>query len=294
MPIRLKNSQVSLTLDLPTENYVDTRFDWTGKISEVRFQDLQITSLEKAETTDKPSIGRGFYNEFGIDAPVGYDEVAKGDWFPKIGIGLLKKEDGPYDFFRKYELRPADFTVVEEKDVILVECRQEPHNGYSYRLQKRIQLLESGFEIHYRLKNDGEKAISTNEYCHNFLGFGGDPMGPGYTLTFPFALNSENFAQTVNPEGRIEIGEREIRFNGRPSQQFFFSDLSGGQKVEAQWTLENRVHGIGISETLNVRTDSINLWGWGHVVSPELFFPIDLAAGDTREWTRSYELFKLV
>lgn len=41
---------------------------------------------------------KGFYNEFGIDTPIAYEETKEGGYFHKIGIGLLKKEEEQYWF----------------------------------------------------------------------------------------------------------------------------------------------------------------------------------------------------
>jgi len=44
--------------------------------------------------------------------------------------------------------------------------------------------------------------------------------------------------------------------------------------VAAFWELINTKNKIGISETGSFNTTRVNLWGWKHVISPELFYDI--------------------
>lgn len=63
--------------------------------------------------------------------------------------------------------------------------------------------------------------------------------------------------------------------------------------VNATWTLENTKSKIGISETGNFITNSINLWGWRHVICPELFIPIRLQVGKSMKWSRAFHFYEL-
>jgi hypothetical protein len=164
-------------------------------------------------------------------------------------------------------------------------------NGYAYFLRKAIELEESGFTIRYHLENTGAKAIVSSEYVHNFMAFNNDPIGKDYILRFPFRLRPERFTETVNPEGKAGIGQNEVRFSGTPEQPFFFSNLTGGEEADAEWELVNLRHGVGIRETGRFRTSKVNLWGWKHVISPELFFHFSIGPGQSVEWSRAYRVY---
>ncbi len=289
----LKNTNLEIHIDLPLENYQLSRFDWTGKITAVKYKGVYVSGYEKMDAEDPINYGKGFYNEFGIDAPIDFDEVKEGDYFHKIGIGLLKKEGDAYLFSNAYEIQPAEFKITEEPNKIIIECASQNKNGYSYVLKKEIVLLESGFRINYSFHNTGEKTISTNEYTHNFLAIDKDLMGSNYILKFPFLVKPELFGATVNTEGKVEIGQKEFTFNGTPNEQFFFSHLSGREKVEAYWELINTKSKIGISEKGSFETTKVNLWGWKHVVSPELFFDLIADPSQTVEWSRTYHIFEI-
>lgn len=83
----LKNKNLEIQIDLPLENYNFSRFDWTGKIVAVKFQNILVSSIEKTDGDNEHLLGRGFYNEFGFNSPLGFEETPIGGWFHKIGVG---------------------------------------------------------------------------------------------------------------------------------------------------------------------------------------------------------------
>jgi len=289
----LKNNHLELHIDAPTENYSCTRFDWTGKISQLKFQNIPLTTIENTDLINTACFGKGFYNEFGIETPLGFHETAIGGWFHKIGIGLLKKENEQYLFHKKYAVKPAKFSVSTEANAVIIHCTSEAFNGYSYKLTKEIKLYSSSFTVKYTLHNTGEKEIVTDEYVHNFMATDNALKGKEYALEFPFKLEPQLFDETVNTEQKVTIGSNRITFKETPKEQFFFSNLSGGKLENAAWTLLNSNTKIGIQETGNFQTNKMNVWGWGHVISPELFFKINIKAGKALEWTRTFEVFKI-
>lgn len=289
----LKNSILEIHIDLPEEGYNFSRFDWTGKITQLMFQNIPLSIAERTDMKNDAEFGKGFYNEFGIDSALGFEETSIGDWFHKIGVGLLKKEDNEYVFTKKYEIQPAQFKITTLPNTIMITCISATVNGYAYVLKKEISLHNSGFAISYSLENTGEKDISTDEYVHNFLGIDQESMGRDYVLKFPFQLHPERFGETVNNEQYVVFGSNDIGFKGSPNEQFFFSNLTGGEEVEASWELLHHTHKIGISETTSFKTIKVNLWGWKHVISPELFFHICIRPGESTEWSRIYKVFRL-
>jgi hypothetical protein len=175
---------------------------------------------------------------------------------------------------------------------MIITCTSPSFNGYAYVLKKEIRLAESGFIIKYYLKNTGEKTIHTDEYNHNFMLVNNAFIGSDYVLKFPFHLKPEQFVETVNPEGKVEIGNKGITFNGRPNEAFFFSNLSGTANIDAGWELLNTKNKIAITETGSFKTAKVNVWGCKHVISPELFFAITVEPGEEIEWSRTYQVFE--
>ena len=112
-------------------------------------------------------------------------------------------------------------------------------------------------------------------------------------LKFPFKLKPALFNKTVNPEQKVDIGHNKIRFSSSPNEQFFFSNISGNENNNAAWELINSKNGIGISEIGSFQTNKVNLWGWKHVISPELFFNIFIKPNQSIDWTRTYTIFNV-
>lgn len=290
----LKNQNFEIHIDLPKENYNFSRFDWTGKIVKVIFKNVHLTGVERIDCENEDYYGKGLFNEFGIDSPLGFDETEINGWFHKIGVGLLKKDDNQYLFNKKYTIKPARFNVITGLNTILISCHSEVMNGYSYVLRKEIELHESSFTIHYYLENTGDKDIITQEYVHNFISINKDAIGSNYLLKFQFLLKPGLFGEVVNPEQKIALEQKEVIFNGTPTEQFFFSKLTGNEYVAAKWELIHQKSKIVFSETGSFKTNKVNLWGWKHVISPELFYDIYIKPGQATRWSRTFNAHKIV
>ena len=186
-----------------------------------------------------------------------------------------------------------NFDITYKNQKIIIICKSELVNGYSYILKKEISISENSFTINYFLHNTGEKKIITDEYVHNFMAINNALIGEDYKLNFPFPINSSLFDETVNSENKVEIGLDNVTFNKTPEKQFFFSNLTGGKELQAEWILTNLKANVGIKEFGSFKTDKINLWGWKHVISPELFFKISVDPKETVEWSRKFDVFKI-
>lgn len=291
--IVLKNDRLELHIDLPGSGYHFSRFDHTGKITLLRYKNMLLTGSESPDQPDSDTMGKGFYNEFGIFEAIGFDSIREGDWFPKIGVGLLQKNSPNYRFNEAYIIQPADFTVIPGEDHLILSCSSRSVSGYAYHLEKEIRLQENGFIIRYRLHNTGTKIIQTQEYTHNFISLNSRFTGPDYRLILPMIAATLSPGNQVNPEGLVHIGTKDITFSGKPEQQFYFGDITAGTEVPAGWELQNTADGIGIRENGNFMTRLINLWGSGHVISPEVFIDLSLKPGESKEWSRIYTVFEL-
>lgn len=289
----LKNKNLELHIDDPNENYNFSRFDWTGKITQLKYKDIPFCTIERTDDVNQNLIGKGFYNEFGAKKVIGYEEIEIGDWFHKIGVGKLKKKYPKYKFDQTLELVPAEFNLKSEDNSISINCVSENIHGYAYVLKKKISLLENGFSIEYFLENTGQKDIVTDEYTHNFLAINKEEIGTNYILKFPFELHQEVFAKIVNIENKVQLIENEVRFSDSPKDQFFFRNLTGNENWASSWELINLKQKLGIKETTSFHGTKADLWGWKHVISPEIFYNISLKPNETTKWLRTYEVFEL-
>jgi hypothetical protein len=295
MSIVLKNSKLRIDIDKPGQNYRASRFDWTGKITQVTLDNKYTFCTEETLEQELLNIrGRGLYNEFGINGALGYEECRPGKSFTKIGIGLLKKENElPYDFFKDYKVTPFKTLYKSDSQYAIFVTYPTPCNGYAVELTKNISLNNSSFTVFYNLKNTGEKPVKTNEYCHNFLAVNRRVIDMEYKLHFPFNVEREKIKEFVDPDEVLQISHNDISWKATYKNQFFLGSLEGGKKVKASWALENSVLKVGIRESGNFVPEKINLWGNTHVVSPEIFIKIDLTPGKSMSWVREYEVYKL-
>ncbi len=289
----LRNKNLEVKIDHPLENYRSSRFDWTGKVSEIRYRGKTMTITEKPDGENENIFGKGLFNEFSMDTALGFDDAEIGEWFHKIGIGLLRKDGPDYEFFKEYEIKPAHFDVFVEVDRVKIECISAVVNDYAYILRKEFILRDNRLDIKYSLENSGKKDFEVEEYVHNFMAFSNERVDSDYTLKLPFKITRNEDAETLNPDTVLDFVDREVTFNGETENQFFASYLNGLEKVESKWELIHSDQNIGVSETASFPTNKVNLWGWKHVISPELFHEFQLKPGETEEWIRTYHFFEL-
>jgi hypothetical protein len=275
--------------------YRGSRFDWTGQIAQIVLDGKHtFCTGETGNDADQAFFGRGLYNEFGIDMPFGYDDCPVQGQFHKPGVGLLRKENNdPYDFFHAYAVQPADVEVGISPRSAQFITRGKNVRGYAYQLEKQIILEENGFTIAYKLINTGELPIVTSEYVHNFLSLNRKLIDDAYSLVFSFDIHPDIFSESVNPENKVLFKNRSLHWRSNPSQAFFFSHVNPPHLPGAWWELRHTHEKIAIRETSDFPVYKVNIWGTGHVVSPEVFFFIDLQPGSACTWQRQYELFTI-
>lgn len=274
------NERLRVVLEPPGAVYTGSRFDWTTQVVQVTLDGVSFLTKEK--TTAEPNQGWGLAGEFGIATPVGFDDCPVGELFPKVGVGLLRRpDDAEYQFHRGYEVTPARFTVRPEGAGVLVTATQDAHRGYGWRLKRHWQVSGTTLRLESTLANTGSRALVTEEYLHNFVGFDG-PVGPSWSLELssPLADHPDSW---VNPENLMERTPGGLGWKGRPTQEFF---LAQGAPAPSSWTL---VHPTGrITETVDRPVARFHLWGKGHVVSPELYLAVNAAPGAVLSWTRTW------
>ncbi len=290
--MKLENETIRLDIEEPGEGYVGSRFDWTGKITQITFRGRHTFCTE--ETTDPADIhrgGRGLFNEFGIDAPLGYEGCPVGDVFLKPGVGLLTRvSEEPYGFQQAYPVTPGTTHWELGDRSVSFEFRGATTRGHDVVLVKEIALDESGFSIDYALTNRGDSLVRTNEYVHNFLAIDHEPLGPGYRLTCTFSLPTTGFSESLNPGGVVGLRDDHVSWSQAPASPFYFGGLQPGTGERVGWRLEHTERRLAIEESVGFAVHRFALWGAGHVVSPELFKRIEIPAGRTGRWSRSYQV----
>ncbi len=284
--IEIKSTRLAVSLSNPGVVYAGSRFDWTGFITQITLDEKHRFCVDESLIEGCGTGGRGLCNEFGIHEPIGYGEARVGEYFPKLGVGLLKKEnDKPYDFFKPYAITPYEMDVKSDESRVSFVVRPRPCRGYGVRLQKDIEVKNNGMEIRYTLENTGEKPIDTTEYVHNFVSIDGADIGPHNRLTFSFDLKGGDVPDVFRVMGNS------IEWKQIPDKEFYWRPQGFEGQSLCWWKLENMITGVGLRECCDFPVLKTAIWGKTHVVSPEVFIRLALSPGEAKTWTRSYEFF---
>ncbi len=290
MAIVLENNVLSVTVEEPGLVYKGARFDHTGNITRIVWENkFSFCSQETTRDFDPSKHGQGLYNEFGINRPVGYDDCPVGERFPKPGVGLLTRHSPyPYNFFRAYEVEPFDVLTEHNENaatftVLPLTCR-----GYSMKLVKKISISGPSLVLDYVLENTGSRQIFTNEYVHNFIAVNHSEIGPAYSLTVPGNIPAPGLmVEAVNPENTVLLNSNSLEFRSGPAKDFFFSPFTTFQS-HGEWTISHKTLHAAMKEETDFIPEMMNVWGTKHVISPELFVTINLAPGQTKRWRRVF------
>ena len=207
--------------------------------------------------------------------------------FPKLGIGLLRRiDEKAYDFSRAYELVQAFPTRVETSNqAIMITVEPLDCRGYAARLHKKILVDSNRLIITYHLENTGQKAIHTHEYVHNFVGIDRQPLGPAYHLRFPYPVLIESKA-AVGLDDLVVQGN-DIQF-ALPRNGLYLRPQGFSYSTQPQWEMLLDETGVKMQEIDDFDPMRVAIWGTWHVLSAEIFNPIDLEPGEAQEWNRQF------
>ncbi len=284
-----RSQRLEVEISTPGAAYHGTRFDWSGFITQVTLDGTHTFCVPESYQPGEGTGGIGLCNEFGIDRAIGYDEVKAGELFPKLGIGLLRRQDqSAYDFFYPYKIGQL-FPMGVESGPDWVRFTVEPLEcrGYAARLVKTVRLQGNQLEIAYQLANVGQKPLLTNEYVHNFNGIDRQLLGPDYRLRFPYRVEIEQ--ETARGMEVVDLQGQEVRIRQTPTQAFYFRPQGFSQSAAPQWELKLQTSGVGLCETDDFAPVRVGIWGTAHVISAEIFVEVSVQPGQVQEWVRRYE-----
>lgn len=292
MAYQLSNGMITVDIAEPGD-YRETRFEWNGMITGIALNEGGHTfCIAENLNPEQQQGGIGLCHEFGIKEAIGYQEAEPGEPFPKLGVGMLTRiDEKPYLFHRDYPVQPYKVEV-EQEDACRITFRTLPEacRGYAALLEKTISIEGQRLSIEYTLHNTGEKLLSTEEYCHNFLNIDGYDVGPDYRLDFPVELQPEADEEETLQDLLFSSGT--VQWKKVPDREFYFrSPGFDGRQKPYLWELRHVPSGTGVRETSKLEVSYAALWGRSYVVAPELFVKVEAAPGESVHWTRTYEFF---
>jgi hypothetical protein len=292
--LELENSEISVSIYLPDPvhgYYRGARFDWSGMIEHVDTRHHRFYA--PLHTTHDPlrhDCVCGPAEEFAMSDPMGFDEAAPGESFLKVGVGLLKKnDDSEYVFNGDYDIiRAGDWDI--EYGPHRVDFFQDVvgERGWAYRYLKTIRLVPGTPEliIAHRLENSGTKNINIDNYNHNFSLIDGLPYGPDYRVEFPFT--------TTIPIG---INER-AWFRGNAIEvpkplgdsSLWIPLFEGDGRADYNHAVVEHVpSGAAVEFTGDAPVTRMVFWAMERAACPEPFIRVQLAPGQPKEWSSTYQ-----
>ena len=276
--------------------YRSSRFDWSGVIESLTY--AGHTYFGKWFDRYAPTINdaiMGPVEEFrSEDGGIGFKDAKPGEYFLKIGVGMLRKpDDKPYSFGRFYEIANGGRRVVRphadrvEFDHILTDGE-----GYGYLYKKIVRLPGNKPEliIEHSLKNTGKKTLDTGVYNHDFYMIDNQPTGPDFRVRFAFEPKAaEDLKGGAEIRGKELVYLRELK----PKGDSVFSPITGfGTGVEDNdVSVENRKAGAGVREIGNQPLSSMYFWSIHTTVCPEAYIHMHIAPGETFKWQIRYQFY---
>ena len=293
----MKISNGTLTIKLHTPDsaegyYRGTRFDWAGVFESIDYRGCNYCEpwFENYSPTMHDAVC-GPAEEFG---PIGLEDIAAGEPFLKIGVGILKKLEGEYDRFKLHEILDEGIRYHEVKDDSIVFTHEiDSPVGYGYLYRKEIAITgTSSFCIRHCLTNTGKKTLNSNVYNHNFFTLGMLATGPSRKLDFPFC-----------PEGDWRAEYSEVGFTANGIR--FTRDLQKGESVftgnlhEAgkgldgspnEFTLSESKNGRSVRGTCNRPMTKAVFWSNYRIACYEPYINFCIAPGETFTFDIEYTL----
>ena len=290
----ISNGVVKAKLYLPDTEagyYRGTRFDWSGVVASLDYNGHSY--FGQWFPTYDPFLHDAITGPVEAFDPIGYENAKAGESFLKIGVGTLKKiNDEPYRFTAPFEIVDSGkWSVKKKKDRVFFTHVLKDADGYAYQYQKTVTLSEGKPELvlSHSLKNKGDKPIETRVYNHNFFMLDNQPIGPDYSITFPFDL--ELISNTRGMGTTVEIQKNKLVFLESVPRESIYVVLGGysDQASDYDITLYNSKTGAGVRITNDRPIVHLPVWSIPTTLCPEPYMLVQVAPGETFTWNTTYE-----
>lgn len=289
--IHLSSRRLEVAVCAPGEEENNRfRFDRTGFVRQVTLDGGTIfCGVEPDTLPHPPSGGAGLCSEIlckGVDTEAPVD-----GWFPKFGVGLLRRPDNEsYIFHRCYSCDPFEVQTENGPDSARFVTLPKPCMGYALRGEKSITVHGNVLRMEYLFENTGKRELNLTEYCHNFITLNGEKTGPAIHLEFPSARSQAGKAGR-RESSTMRGAEYGFGFIGEgldPSR----ITVTGGEinrSREFTWKLRSDTTGLSVAGTVSFAPSEVVVWSVGALVSPEVMHSFSLTPGErisyTRQWT---------
>jgi len=307
----IENGLIRAKLYLPDAQkgfYRASRFDWSAAIASLEYKghnyygpwfarvdpNVHDFGYEGDAVIASPCAGdTGPVEEFQTNgSALGWDEAKPGGTFVKIGVGILRKDNKPYDFVKDYPIIDSGaWSVSKRADSIEFTQRLvDPRSGYAYVYRKTVRLLsgEPQMILEHTLRNTGSRTIHTTVYNHNFLVLDNQPPGPDFEIMVPFQIQPGAAEGSVEARGNRLVYQRVIA-----GHEVAAIDAGGfSQSVDDnEIHIENRKVGAGMRITCDRPLSHLALWSIKTVLAMEPTIMMTIDPGSEFRWKMSYEYY---
>jgi len=289
----ISNGIVSAKLLLPDPTngyYRGVRFDWSGVIADLTFGGHHY--FGKWSDRYEPTLHDAIMGPVDAYDPIGYDEARQGETFVKIGVGTVEKiDDTPYAFVKPYKLVNGGVWKSHKKGKNAMQYEHTLNDPLcSYHYTKTLSLTRGKPEltISYRLKNTGTRRIQTNAFNHNFFVMDDQPIGPGFSVKFPFAPAGEPKGKTA----AAVVDDKVIRYTEvlNKGESFFIAPLTGFGATSSDYDL--LVSNSNTNTAVRVQCDQpivkFVFWSAARTVCPEPYIAVGVDPGQEIQWKITY------
>jgi hypothetical protein len=293
----ITNGLIKAEIFLPDPDqgyYRGTRFDWSGNMSSLVYKGHNY--FGKWFDKYSPEIHDVIMGPVEEFTALDYPETKPGDSFVKIGVGALTKpDDQPYTFSRVYPVvNQGKWSVKKDADRV-----QFTHilkdKVYSYKYDKTVQLTKDKPELvlFHTLKNTGTRTIETSVYDHNFFVMDNQPIGPDFSVRFPWTLSGGG--QGIGELAEIKGNSIEFLRVVKNGETVFCSELKGfgTEAKDYDFRIENRKTGAGVRIRCDKPFMKLNYWNCATTLCPEPYIKIMAQPGEEISWTITYEFYTL-
>lgn len=278
--IQIQSGNLAASLAQPDASLFEargSRFDLSGIVRQLTFCGHTFFLFDPAS---------GFIStaeEFSTENPPGFADVAIGEGFHKIGVGLFRKEFEPYTNHKPSpRIRDSEWTVTHGTD--WAEFRTEEER---WLYTKRLTVSNDSLTVFRTLKNYGDMPLCTDHYSHNFLQIDGETVGPAYRLQFDSPLTlREARSRTLDClefDGQTLSLSRAL--SNEESLMLFFQTL---ENLPRQVAVENAQTGAMVSVETSLPVCEWRLFAASNCICPEPFVQLAVPPGESVSWETRY------
>lgn len=288
----ISNGLIDAKLYLPDASkgfYRGTRFDWSGVISSLRYNDHEF--FGQWYPAHNPKVHDAIQGPVEAFDPIGYETAKPGETFIKIGVGTVKKINAnPYRFSSPFEIiNGGKWTIRKRKASVQFIHKLQDSSGYAYVYKKTLRLIKGQPELilEHSLKNTGKNTIETSVFNHNFFVIDKQTTGPDFTVSLPFEIDNKAAGRNLKFEKNDLIYSKELT-KGESTMEYP-TGYTGNRVEDYDFTVSNKKTGASVRITSDRPLSKFMFWSVPTTLSPEPFIKIMSSPGETFTWNIKYE-----